>query len=329
MCTALTLQTKQCEVLFGRNLDYVVNFNQSVNLIPRNYKWLNGAIDKNEYVKYAILGMGTVFDKFPYLTDGFNEKGLGCAALYFPGYASYNKNLKGDKINLSPYDIILWILGNFKTVEEVIFAFKYVNIVDTPRLRNIIPNEYHWIVTDRSGKSIVIEKTKEKLSIYQDKFGILTNSPTFDWQTTNLNQYIPLNPRQPSDVCWSGQKLTPFGQGLGALGMPGDNTPPSRFVRIAFTKSFIPIPINEKCGIIEFFNSLNTTFEVNGSLITPEGLNEKSLYTSCMNLQKRIYYYNTYDNNRINAVIMKNEDLNSKQIIKYPYMNSLDINYQN
>ncbi|NFG46616.1 linear amide C-N hydrolase [Clostridium botulinum] len=69
MCTALTLQTKQCEVLFGRNLDYVVNFNQSVNLIPRNYKWLNGAIDKNEYVKYAILGMGTVFDKFPYLTD--------------------------------------------------------------------------------------------------------------------------------------------------------------------------------------------------------------------------------------------------------------------
>lgn len=329
MCTALTLKTRQCEILFGRNLDYIVNFNQSVHLIPRNYKWLNGATGQNEYVKYAILGMGTVFDKFPYLADGFNEKGLGCAALYFPGYASYNKNLNEDKINLSPYDIILWILGNFKTVEEVAVAFKEVNIVDTPRIGKNIPTEYHWIVTDNRGKSIVIEKTKEKLSVYQNKLGILTNSPTFDWQTTNLNQYIPLTPNQPSDVCWSGQKLIPLGQGLGALGMPGDNTPPSRFVRIAFTKNFIPTPINEKRGIIEFFNALNTVFEVNGSLITPDGLSETTLYTSCMNLQKKIYYYNTYYNNRINAVIMRDEDLDSKQIINYPYINSLDINYQN
>lgn len=329
MCTALTIKTKQNEVLFGRNLDYVVNYDQSVHLIPRNYKWINGVTNKTEYVRYAILGMGTVINTFPYLTDGFNENGLGCAALYFPGYASYNKNLIEDKINLSPYDVIPWILGNFKTVEEVTFAFEDVNIVNLPRLANYIPNEYHWIVTDKSGTSIVIEKTKNKLSIYQNKLGILTNSPTFDWHMTNLKQYIPLTPKQPADVSWSGQKLSPLGQGLGALGMPGDNTPPSRFVRIAFTKNFLPTPINEKRGIIEFFNSLNTVFEVNGSLLTPDGLYETSLYTSCMNLQKRVYYYNTYYNNRINAVIMRNEDLDSNEIIKYPYMNSLDINYQN
>lgn len=329
MCTALTLKTKQCEVLFGRNLDYVVNINQSVHLIPRKYKWRNGVTDRDEYVKYAILGMGTLVNTYPYLIDGFNENGLGCAALYFPRYASYNKNLKEDKINLSPYDVMLWILGNFKTVEEVFIAFKDVNIVNVPGLSNDIPNEYHWIVTDRSGKSIVIEKTKKKLRIYEDNIGILTNSPTFDWQITNLNQYIPLTPNQPSDVCWSGQKLTPLGQGLGAIGMPGDNTPPSRFVRIAFTKTFLPTPKNEITGVNEFFNALNVTFEVKGSLVTSDGLYETSLYTSCMNLQKRIYYYNTYDNNRINAVIMRNEDLDSKKIIKYPYENSLDINYQN
>ncbi|MEG0133894.1 MAG: choloylglycine hydrolase [Clostridium sp.] len=329
MCTALTVKTKQGEVLFGRDLDYVVNFNQSVHLIPRKYKWRSGVTDKSEYVKYAILGMGAVFNTYPYLTDGFNENGLGCAMLYFPGYASYNKNLQENSVNLSPYDVILWILGNFKTVEEVVVAFREVNIVDLPKLEDYLPTEYHWIVTDRSGKSIVIESTKEKLSIYQDKLGILTNSPTFYWQMTNLKQYIHLTPKQPTDAYWGEQKLTPLGQGAGAIGMPGDNTPPSRFVRIAFIKNFMPIPIDEEAGVIEFFNALNTVFEVKGSLITPDGLHETSIYTSCMNLQKRVYYYSTYYNNRINAITMKGEDLDSKEIIKYPYMNSLDINYQN
>lgn len=329
MCTALTLKTKQNEVLFGRNLDYVVNINESVHLIPRKYKWRSGVTDKNEYVKNAILGMGTILNNYPYLTDGFNENGLGCAALYFPGYASYDKNLKENGINLSPYDVILWILGNFNTVEEVTSAFKDVTIVDIPKIEDYLPTEFHWIVADRSGKSIVIENTKEALCIYDDKLGILTNSPTFDWQMTNLKQYITLTPKQPSSVYWSGQKITPLGQGLGAFGLPGDNTPPSRFARIAFTKNFIPTPTDEKCGIIEFFNALNPVFEVKGSIITPDGLNETSIYTSCMNLQKGIYYYSTYYNNRINAVIMRSEDLDSKQIIKYPYMSSLDINYQN
>lgn len=329
MCTALTLLTKECEVLFGRNLDLEYNFGQSVHLVPRNYKWINIVTDKIEDTKYAILSMGVVVDRQPFLLDGFNEVGLGCAALNFPGYAYFNREIQEDKINLAPYDIVLWILSNFKTIEDVEYAFKDVNIVRSPRVANFPQAIFHWIVADRSGRSIVIEKTKEKLSIYQNKIGVLTNSPPFDWQTTNMRQYIPLSPYQPKDVYWCEQKLTPVGNGIGTLGMPGDYSPPSRFIRIAFAKTNMSLPEDEDRGISEFYHMLNNVAAVNGSVITRTCEKETTLYSSCMNLQKGIYYYNTYYNNRINAIIMWNENLNAKDIKTFPYLNKLDINYEN
>ena len=116
MCTALTIATSNGYHLFGRSLDSSHNFNLTVHFIPRNYIWKNVITNKTNNIKYAILGMRIMSDGHPLIADGFNEKGLACSALNFPDYASYNKDLINGKINIGPYDLILWILSNFEKV---------------------------------------------------------------------------------------------------------------------------------------------------------------------------------------------------------------------
>ncbi|MEG0752366.1 MAG: choloylglycine hydrolase [Angelakisella sp.] len=324
MCTALILETQDKNVLFGRNLDWVYNLEQSPVLVPRNFRWYNKVSSEWFSNPYAILGIGDILDKQPLLLDGINEEGLACAALYFPGYAKFNDKKEANKTNIAPLDITYWVLSKFQTVEQVAYALNNVNIVRFPEYGDL-----HWIVADKSGKSIVIEKTDKGLNVYDNDIRVLTNSPSFDWQTTNLNQYIPITPIQPSDVYWSEQKLSPVGKGLGTLGMPGDYSPPSRFIRAAFAKTNMPVPENEIIGISEFYHILNNVAVVNGSVVTRENLKETTLYSSCMNLQKCIYYYNTYYNNRINAINLLSCDLNSSSIQKFELLTTLDINHQN
>lgn len=329
MCTALNLQRDYKYSLFGRNMDIEYNFNQAVHFVPRNFNYLNIAEKKDESSKYAVMGMATTIDNHPMFADGFNEKGLAIAALNFPAYAEYEEVVLDNKINISPSDLNFWVLANFETVAEVKEVFKNVNIA------RVQFNEYtplaplHWMISDKTGNSIVIEKTKEKLNIYDNEIGVLTNAPEFSWHLTNLRQYIGLSPKQPNDVMWGNLNLNPLGQGLGTSGIPGDFTPASRFVRTAFLKANMKDVEDKELQVLEFFHILNNVKMVTGSVITPEGKDDITQYTSCMSLENCIYYYNTYNNNRINAIDMMKEDLNGKEIKRYSYLNSIDINRQN
>lgn len=329
MCTALTLKTKDGKYLFGRNMDIEYNFNQAVHLVPRNFKYKNVATNKINSTKYAIIGMATIIDNHPLFADGINEKGLACAGLNFPGYAYYSESLVEGKNNLPPYDLILWILSNFESVEELKSQINDLNLVNK-QLNQFTPlPTLHWIVSDKSGNCLVIENTKEKLSIYDNEIGVLTNSPTFDWHKTNLIQYMGLSCEQPKDTKWSGLNLTPQSQGLGMFGIPGDFSSASRFVRTAFLRSRLDSLKTDFCGISEFFHILNNVAMVNGSVKTLEGKYDITQYTSCMDQNECIYYYNTYNNNMINSISMNNENLDSKEIKIFPYMNVLNINNQN
>ena len=272
---------------------------------------------------FLIIGV------YPMFADGANEKGLGCAALNFPQYASYEEKIVDGMNNLGPHDIILWSLANFETVAEVKEAMKNVNIVNKPFNENTYLVPLHWIFTDKNGESIVVEKTSEGLKIFDNKLGILSNSPTFDWHMTNLRQYIGLTPKQRNSTTWSDEVLNPLGQGTGLIGIPGDSTPASRFVRTAFLKSHM-IPLkDESSAINEFFHILSNVSMVNGSVITPHGLNDITTYKSTINLDTGVYYYNTYSNSRLNSINMHKEDLNSDRLIIFPYLDALDINSQN
>ncbi|HAT4243433.1 choloylglycine hydrolase [Clostridium perfringens] len=329
MCTGLALETKDGLHLFGRNMDIEYSFNQSIIFIPRNFKCVNKSNKKELTTKYAVLGMGTIFDDYPTFADGMNEKGLGCAGLNFPVYVSYSKEDIEGKTNIPVYNFLLWVLANFSSVEEVKEALKNANIVDIPISENIPNTTLHWMISDITGKSIVVEQTKEKLNIFDNNIGVLTNSPTFDWHVANLNQYVGLRYNQVPEFKLGDQSLTALGQGTGLVGLPGDFTPASRFIRVAFLRDAMIKNDKDSIDLIEFFHILNNVAMVRGSTRTVEEKSDLTQYTSCMCLEKGIYYYNTYENNQINAIDMNKENLDGNEIKTYKYNKTLSINHVN
>lgn len=329
MCTGLALETKDGLHLFGRNMDIEYSFNQSIIFIPRNFKCVKRSNKKELTTKYAVLGMGTIFDDYPTFADGMNEKGLGCAGLNFPIYVSYSKEDIEGKTNIPVYNFLLWVLANFSSVEEVKEALKNANIVDIPISENIPNTTLHWMISDITGKSIVVEQTKEKLNVFDNNIGVLTNSPTFDWHVANLNQYVSLRYNQVPEFKLGDQALTALGQGTGLVGLPGDFTPASRFVRVAFLRDAMIKNDKDSIDLIEFFHILNNVAMVRGSTRTIEEKSDLTQYTSCMCLEKGIYYYNTYENNQINAIDMNKENLDGNEIKTYKYNKTLSINHVN
>ncbi|MGL4655885.1 MAG: choloylglycine hydrolase [Sarcina sp.] len=329
MCTGLMLETKNGEHLFGRNMDIEFTFGQNVGVIPRNFEYKNVATKKNETTKYGIIAMMTVMDGQPMLADGMNEKGLAIAGLNFPGYSYYPKDLQDGKDNVPVHNFMLWVLSNFTTIEEVRKAVENVNIVDVPFNEKTPNPTLHWILTDKTGKSIVIETTKrDGLRVFDNNVGVLTNSPTFDWHLTNLKQYINMTANDIAPTKWSTEELVKLGVGIGSVGLPGDFTPPSRFVKVAFLRHATLLN-DDNIGVSQFFHVLNGVAMVRGAVQTAQKLNDITVYTSCMNLEQQLYYYNTYDNNNISVVDMKKVDLDGEKLVLFPYLNELKAYAQN
>ena len=324
MCTALTLQTKDGYHLFGRNMDLSYSFHQEVILLPRNYgckERVNGKLRRN---KYAIIGMAALIDDYPAFADAMNEKGLGCAGLNFPGYSYVEDAPVAGKQNLAPYDLILWILSNFETVDEVAKELQQVELVAVPINEETPLATLHWIVADKNGKSIVVEKTKEKFSVYENPVGVLTNSPTFAWHLTNLNEYIKATPIQPSNTKWGDKELRPLGVGGGTNGLPGGLSGVDRFVRIAYLRANSPEIEDLDLGISQFYHLLNNVAMPMGSVISDQ-LQDITLYTCCMCQEKGIYYYTSYKGYGIHAIDMNKEDLDAKEIKKFKFCERLQI----
>ncbi|SHH37418.1 choloylglycine hydrolase [Clostridium collagenovorans DSM 3089] len=329
MCTALSIQSKEGKCFFGRNMDLAYNFNQSVMIIPRNYKYEDKVTGNMVTNKRAIIGMGTVIDNHPAMADAMNENGLACAGLNFDGYAYFEEEPILGKLNIAPYDFIQWVLSNHETVEEVKKEIKNLELVNIPINKNTPVSKLHWMISDKSGKSIVVEKTKNNFSVYDNPVGVMANNPTFDWHLTNLNEYMNITPTQPRETKWSEKNLKALGVGAGTLGIPGDFASVSRFIRIAYIRANMPSVEGDKKSISQFFNMLDYVKMVRGGVITEEGIEDSTIYSSCMDQEKGIYYYRTYDNNRINAVDMTKEELEGEEIKTFSYLSEQDVNYQN
>lgn len=328
MCTALSLLTFKKEHLFGRNMDLEYTFGQRPVVVPRNYEYVDKVSGENKKIKYAITGMASVMDNHPLFAEAINEEGLGCAGLNFPD-AYWEEDTKEGMENMPPYDLILWITGNFATLEELRPYLDKINLVARPFAENVGLPTLHWMVTDKTGKAIVIEKTKEGFKVYENKVGVMTNAPSFDWHITNLRQYMNATPVQPTSANWSDLELTPLGSATGGIGLPGDFLSPSRFVRVAFLRAQILMEDIENDGIIEFFHILNNVAMVKGSVITKDGKDEITQYSSCMNLEKGLYYYKSYNNNQINMLDMHKEDLDGSEMKIFPYNDVQVVNLLN
>ena len=329
MCTALSLASNKGNNFFGRNMDIECYFNQQVMIVPERYKYVNKVTGELVTNKKAYIGMGTIIDSHPAMAEAMNENGLACAGLNFVGYAHYEKEPVKDKNNIAPYDFIQWVVSGYDTVQEVKSAIKEIELVEVPIKEGIKVANLHWMITDKMGESIVVEKTIEGIRVYDNTVGVMTNNPTFDWQITNLNEYINLSQNQPEDTMWSEQKLKALGVGAGTRGIPGDFGSVSRFIRMAYIRAKKPKINNNIEAITQFFHMLDYAKMIRGGVITRDGLEDVTLYSSCMDQENAIYYYKTYKNSRISGINMRNEKLDGEDIKVFPYQDEQDIQYQN
>jgi choloylglycine hydrolase len=321
MCTAVSLGR-----YFGRNLDLERSYGESVVITPRNYKFPLRTLPCLES-HYAMIGMATVSGGYPLYYEATNEKGLSMAGLNFPGNADY-KPYREDRKNITPFEFIPYILSLCENVDEAEKCLADINLVNISFSKELPLSPLHWIISDRK-ESIVIEATRSGLNICDNPTGILTNSPPFDYQLYNLNNYLNLTSKTPKNNFSEKLELNSYSNGLGAIGIPGDYSSASRFVRAVFAKYNTLNENSEQDSIRRFFEILSTVEIPKGLVKTKEGNNHFTLYSSCINSEKGIYYYKTNQNKSINAVSLFKENLNSDFLLCYPLAEEMKINYQN
>ncbi len=324
MCTAATYRTD--DFYMGRTLDYEFSYGEEITVMPRNFPLSfrhGGGTDRH----YAIIGMAHVADGCPMYYDAVNEKGLGMAGLNFAASARYSEPEDG-KQNVAQFEFIPWVLSQFASLGQARSAIEKINLVGTTYDSRYPAAKMHWIIADKSG-AITVEPTEGGLKIYDNAPGVLTNEPPFDMQLFNLNNYMRLSPKQPENSFSDALDLGTYSRGMGGLGLPGDLSSMSRFVRAAFTKLNSLSGSGEAESVGQFFHILGSVEQVRGCCEVAQDKYEITIYTSCFNADKGVYYYTTYNNRRITAVDMHRENLDSDSLARYPMLDKEDVLRQN
>lgn len=324
MCTAATYKTE--DFYFGRTLDYESSYGEEIVVMPRNFRldFLNMGVYENHY---AVIGTAHIAQGYPLFYDAVNEKGLAMAGLNFVGNAYYGKNIDG-RDNVAQYEFIPWILSRCSSTAEAKDLISKINITDTPFNEHMPAGQLHWIIADRE-QTITVESVRDGIKVYDNPAGVLTNNPPFNEQMFRLNDYMHLSPKQPQNSFSSKLDLKTYSRGMGAIGLPGDLSSQSRFVRAAFVRANSVSGSSETESVSQFFHILGSVDQQRGCCDVGEGRYEITIYTSCCNADKGIYYYNTYNNHQISAVDMHKEDLDGSRLVSYPMITDEQINRQN
>lgn len=325
MCTAATYQTKNH--YFGRNLDYEFSYGEEAVIIPRNFPFTFREVGTlNSH--YAIIGIAYVVDGEPLLYDGINEKGLGVAGLNFVGNAVYNEHVDG-KDNIAQFEFLNWILSQCATVTEAKALLAKMNFRNFSFSDKLPAAELHWMISDLTGTSIVVESVADGLKVYDNPVGVLTNNPPFDEQLFGLNNYMHLSATNPVNTFAPNIPLQTYSRGMGAIGLPGDLSSASRFVKASFTKLHSLSADDELSSVSQFFHILHSVDQQNGCCDLGDNKYEHTLYSSCYDLEEGIFYYTTYNNHQISAIKMHNANLDGAELVRLPVIETEQINYQN
>jgi len=330
-CTSIALAAGDGTVVYGRTMEWgAFDLNSRVAIIPRGYQLQghtpDGKPGLNWKARYGVVGLDAL--EKDYITDGMNEKGLVVGVLYLPGFAEfqpYDPALAS--ISMGSAEFANYVLTEFATVDEVREGLKKIRVVPVPEPALGGPAPLHLMVIDRSGKAIVVQYLKGELKIFDNPLRVLTNSPSFDWHMTNLRNYINL-----SAVALPAKKIEdldfkPIGAGSGFLGIPGDYTPPSRFVRaVAYSQTARKTPdgpetVYEVFRILDNFNLPLGSAE--GPDARPEllkGMRSSTIWTSAADTKNLIYYYHTQHNRKVRMIDLKKIDfsLNKSGIRRFP-----------
>lgn len=315
-CTGITLKSNDGGFVVARTVEWALNDAQhnKILVVPRDKKFTGqtpeGYNGKKWNGKYGFVTL-TAYDQ-PYGPDGLNEEGLYVGVYYLPDYAEYAvyDSAKSES-SMSVGDLMQWMLSSFKTVDEIIANLKSVIVVNVDNKEfggAALP--FHFKIVDPSGNSKIIEiVNKGEVKVYDPYIGVITNSPTYDWHLINQRNYLNLSTNPNGQMNFEGYNLKPLGGGSGLIGLPGDFTPPSRFVRAAaFTASCRPLDTSVD-AVFESFRILDNFNIPLGAQVPkdhlPTGIVSATQVTSASDLKNKVYYYHTMWNRQIRKIDLK------------------------
>ena len=311
MCTSITFRSG--DLYFGRNLDLERGYGEQVVITPRNFTLPMGAFASLQ-TRYAMIGMAAVVGNYPLYFEATNEKGLSMAGLNFPENAVYFDPVP-DKDNIPPFGFIPWVLGQCACLSEVRHLLHNLNLTNENFSQALPLSPLHWMISDSQG-SLVVESVEGGLKIYDNPFEVLTNNPPFDYHRLHLNDFMALHTGPAKSSFDVKIPLRNYSLGMGALGLPGDFSSASRFVKAFFVKENAVPGKNEDESVNQFFHILQSVAMPLGCVWTKDGY-EYTRYTSCCNASRGIYYYTTYHNFQITAVDMHSVDLDTPKLTAF------------
>lgn len=310
MCTAVCFKDEG--LYFGRTLDYETSYGEEIVILPRNAKFdffYEGTPERS----YAIIGTAHVSGDYPLFYDAANEHGLCMAGLNFVGNAKYNPFRKGMK-NAAQYEFLPWVLRQCKNVSEARRLIENTNITDKAFNERLPAAQLHWLIADKDS-AITAEATESGMNIYDNPAGVLANNPPFPMQMFALNDYAALSVKQPENTFASDLKLDLYSRGMGAIGLPGDWSSKSRFVRAAFVRANSVSDGSTLSSVSRLFHILGAVTQVKGCCDVG-GSPEYTIYTSCIDADKGVYYCKTYDSLSPLSVDMHKENLDGSELLR-------------
>ena len=324
MCTSIAFPGRQ---LYGRNLDLEYHFGEEVVLTPRSHPFtFHHRPPLEEH--FALLGMATVAGDTPLYAEALNEKGLYMAGLYFPGNARYFEQPDPAALNLAPYELIPLVLGSCSSAAQARQLLEGVRLAAIPFGPGYPLAPLHWHLAGPDG-SFILEPMEDGLHFYEDEAGVLTNNPPYPYQRMNLNNYRALSPRTPPNTFAPGLELEVYGQGLGGLGLPGDASPLSRFVRAAFLCRHGEFPDSRPGQVAQFFHLLGGVAMVRGSVRTAEDRCDETLYSCCCDGLGPAYYWRTYEGNAIHGVRLTPEAAGGQKLLRFALGREPEFRWEN
>ena len=320
MCTAFTFSSD--DFYFARTLDLERSYDEEITITPRDFPlhFRSGLTLEHHS---AIIGVAHVENNFPLYYDAVNEHGLAMAGLRFADFASYASPAEG-KDNITHFELILWILAQCSDLSQVRQLVGRLNITDLPFSPQLPPAPLHWLIADRQ-EAVTLEAMKDGLWLHPNPIGVLTNAPPFAMQMLHLGNFMHLSSQPPKNHF--PVPLPEYSRGMGAIGLPGDLSSISRFVRAAFTKA--NAEANAAQAVSQVFHIAETVSQTKGCCILPGGASEFTRYTICANVCKGIYYYTTYERRSICAVALHPEKAAGSTLERYPMLQEEAIAFQN
>ncbi len=328
MCTGISLTATDGSIIVGRTVEWALSdaHHDRLIVVPRHTQFTaltpqgaNGMqwTGTNGYASITAYGQD-------YGPDGVNEHGLYVGMYYFPGFASHIEFDPAEQHRtLSVGDFMRWMLSTCSTVEQVLAALArpdapLVVRVDDPRFGGA-PLPFHWKIADATGASRVLEFIDDGvLHIHEPIVGVITNSPTYDWHVTHLRNHLGLTQAAAPAVTIGDTTLTPLGGGSGLLGLPGDFTPPSRFVRaVALAASARPLPTAAD-AVFEAFRLLDSFSIPVGMTAEPAAqatdIHSATQITVVSDLTNRSIYFHTMHDRAVRRIELSRVNLDAASI---------------